>query len=358
MVSAYMQGGDPCEEAANLRLGTSNVEIAAMMAPRPMLVVSSTRDWTRHTPAQEFPWIQRIYGLYGAAGEVENAHINAEHNYNRQSREAVYRFFAKRMRMNLWPGELVDQPFERLPDADMLAFPDGSPPKGSPTFPQLFEAWKTAARLQTEQTDPGDLRQLMQDAFGADWPNQIASALNGRRLLVSRGKGDRVEGQWIPGSGEPVLLVHADGAAAALREPLADQVLRAGRPLLAIDPFRSSPEQLQNYRARRYYLSYNQTEDAYRAQDIETALAFLKQQHSGPVELACLGEAGVACLFAAAACPIELDLLVDLNGFSGLDEDFRNRFFVPGIQRIGGLQAALRLLRHVRLAIPATPYSR
>jgi dienelactone hydrolase len=358
MVSAYMQGGDPCEEAPNLRLGTSNVEIAAMMAPRPMLVVSSTRDWTRHTPAEEFPWIQRIYGLYGAAGEVENAHINAEHNYNRQSREAVYRFFAKQMRMNLSPGELVDQPFEPLPYADMLAFPDGSPPKGAPTFPQLFETWRAAARFQTEQADAGGIRQLMQEALGADWPNQIASALNGHRLLVSRGKGDRVEGQWIPGSGEPVLLVHADGAAAALREPLADQVQRAGRPLLAIDSFRSSPEQLQNYRARRYYLSYNQTEDAYRTQDIVTALAFLKQQQGGPVELACLGEAGVACLFAAAACPIDLDLLVDLNGFSGSDEDFRNRFFVPGIQRIGGLQAALRLLKHVRLAIPATPHSR
>jgi hypothetical protein len=49
---------------------------------------------------------------------------------------------------------------------------------------------------------------------------------------------------------------------------------------------------------------------------------------------------------------------VDLNGFSGSDEDFRNRFFVPGIQRIGGVQTALRLLKHVRLAIPATPHSR
>jgi hypothetical protein len=358
MVSAYMQGGDPCEEAPNLRLSTSNVEIASMIAPRPMLVISSTRDWTRHTPIEEFPWIQRIYGLYGAAGDVENVHVNAEHNYNRQSREAVYRFFAKRMRLSLSPDELIDQPFEALLDADMAAFPGGPPLKGVPGFPQLFETWKGAARLQTEQADPGELRQLMQDALATDWPNHVASTLDGRHLVVSHGKGDRVEGQWISGSGEPVLLIHADGAAAALREPLADQVLRAGRPLLAIDPFRSSPEQLQNYRTRRYYLSYNQTEDAYRTQDIVTALAFLKQQESGPVELACLGEAGVPCLFAAAASPVDLDLLVDLNGFSGSDEDFRNRFFVPGIQRAGGLQAALRLLNRVRVANPAKPHPR
>lgn len=358
MISAYMQGGDPCEEAPNLRLSTSNVEIAAMTAPRPMLVISSTRDWTRHTPMEEFPWIQRIYGLYGAGGDVENVHLNAEHNYNRQSREAVYRFFAKRMRLGLSPSELIDQPLQPLLDADMLAFSGGPLPKGMPGFPRLFESWKAAARLQTEHADAGELRQLMQDALGTEWPNHVASTLDGRHLVVSRGKGDRVEGQWIPGSGEPVLLINADGAAAALREPLADQVLRAGRPLMSISLFRSSPEQLQNYRTHRYYLSYNQTEDAYRTQDIVTALAFLKQQESGPLELACLGEAGVGCLFAAAASPIDLDLLVDLNGFSGSDKDFRNRFFVPGIQRVGGLQAALRLLNRVRIAIPAKPRPR
>ena len=36
-----MQGGSPCENATNLRLETYNVEIAAMMAPRPMLIVSA-----------------------------------------------------------------------------------------------------------------------------------------------------------------------------------------------------------------------------------------------------------------------------------------------------------------------------
>jgi len=38
-----------------------------------------------------------------------------------------------------------------------------------------------------------------------------------------------------------------------------------------------------------------------------------------------------------------VDLSIDLNGFSGSDEEFRDRFFVPGIQRAGGLSAALKL---------------
>ena len=93
MVSAYFQGDDVCEMASGLRVGTNNVEIAALMAPRPLLLVSSTRDWTRNTPQEEFPEILAIYRLYHREDQVTNRHINAPHNYNGQSREAVYAFF-------------------------------------------------------------------------------------------------------------------------------------------------------------------------------------------------------------------------------------------------------------------------
>ena len=46
-----------------------------------------------------------------------------------------------------------------------------------------------------------------------------------------------------------------------------------------------------------------------RAQDVLTALAFLKSHTRGRVELIGLGEAGVWCLFAAATAPVEIDLL-------------------------------------------------
>lgn len=65
MVSAIMQGGDLCENSPGLRFETSNVEIAAMFAPKPMLLVSATGDWTRNVPRQEYPAIRRIYELYG-----------------------------------------------------------------------------------------------------------------------------------------------------------------------------------------------------------------------------------------------------------------------------------------------------
>ena len=46
MVSDSFQGGCVCENAAGLRLGTDNVEIAALCAPRPMILVGASGDWT------------------------------------------------------------------------------------------------------------------------------------------------------------------------------------------------------------------------------------------------------------------------------------------------------------------------
>src|SRR5437870_2634766 len=95
MVSAIMQGGSPCENAPNLRIDTYNVEIAALAAPRPMIIVSSPWDQSRNTPREEYIVIRGIYHLYGKTHDLENVEVEAQHNYNRESREAVYRFFGK-----------------------------------------------------------------------------------------------------------------------------------------------------------------------------------------------------------------------------------------------------------------------
>ena len=97
MVSAFMQGGCRCENQGHLRLDINNVEIASCMAPRPLLMVSCTGDWTANTPEVEFPAVRAIYGLYGAQNKVSEVQIDAPHNYNQPSREAVYAFFKRHL---------------------------------------------------------------------------------------------------------------------------------------------------------------------------------------------------------------------------------------------------------------------
>ena len=96
-LASHFDGGCPCESGKPVQLaggGTCEPELAAVMAPKPMLIVSDGGDWTSSVPTLEFPYLQRIYGFYDAKDKVRNVHLPDErHDFRESKRQAVYDFF-------------------------------------------------------------------------------------------------------------------------------------------------------------------------------------------------------------------------------------------------------------------------
>ena len=101
MVSSHYTGNEPCEDGMNIRevpgqADTNNAEIATVIAPHPLMIVSDGDDWTRHFPEEDFPYIRHIYEFFGAAGNAQNVHFaKGKHDYGPSKRQVAYRFFSQ-----------------------------------------------------------------------------------------------------------------------------------------------------------------------------------------------------------------------------------------------------------------------
>lgn len=97
-VASHFDGGCPCESGMPVQLaggGTCEAELAAIIAPKPLLLVSDGGDWTSSNPELEYPFIQRVFGFYAATDKVRNVHLPAErHDFGPNKRQAVYAFFS------------------------------------------------------------------------------------------------------------------------------------------------------------------------------------------------------------------------------------------------------------------------
>ena len=311
MISLHMQGGCICENLPGLRLDLTNVEIAAAIAPRPLLMISATGDWTSETLEIEYPAMRRIYGLLDAEDHVRAVRMTAEHNFNKDSREAMYAWMAR------WLQHAPDAPSrpekDFTPDkvTDLLVFYGRPLPGGAATADVLTARWIAGAKAQLASTDPSILEAALRHALGYGGE---------------------------PSSGAPAAAPRRPSVLLATTQPDLESALRrAGVDVtrIAFTPF---DEAAAN--AVRHFETYNRTAASQRVADIVEAV-----RKSPSSVLVADGDAALAGVMAAAIVPVRRAIL-DVGGFDpSSDAAFLERLYIPGIRRAGDFQTAVKMAR-------------
>jgi hypothetical protein len=162
MVSANMQGGCTCENACGLRIGTGNIEIAALIAPRP-LSLTAADDWTKNIATDGFPELQKVYGLFDAKKNVElHAATHFPHNYNHVARVALYGFINRVFKLG-FSEPILERDFLVQTGSQLTVWDQEhpAPPAGLDFEADLLQAWFKDCKAQLAR-DPQLAKEALQ----------------------------------------------------------------------------------------------------------------------------------------------------------------------------------------------------
>ena len=395
MVSTSMQGGCTCENASLLRIGSGNVEFAALFAPKPQ-GMNTADDWTREMATKGFPDLERLYALLGAKDRVtlvRGEHF--PHNYNAVTRSAFQTFLNRQFRLGL-EEPVIERDFEPMPP-ERLSVWDAShpaPPAADPDFERklladLDHTIETTVREAAATQDGVDrlLRPAFETLIGRSFTSagvvawnlsdkeRVGDVVRMRGTLENTTYGEEVPVEWLyPSNWNEQVVVWLDssgrravieqGDTAPSRMPGEIRALLAGgTAVVAADLFHARELAVVGSETARqrtvknprefagYTFGYNDPAIARSAQDVLTILAFLRNTevpgHPRPshVAVAGFGEAAPIVLAARTVAGPSIDrVAVDTGGFrfESLD-DWRHPLFLPGAVRyldIPGLIAA------------------
>lgn len=386
MVSTSMQGGCTCENGCGLRVGTGNVELTALFAPKPQ-GMTAANDWTKEMMTKGFPELEKLYALLGAKDKVKCWNqVHFPHNYNYVTRALMYSWFNKHLKLGL-EEPIVEEDFEPLTPAEFTVW-DADHPK-----PASGEEVEVA--FLKAMSDASDRRLA---AMAVDERRQVvASALDvliGRRLpaagSIAREKVDKKDcgDYWqfkdlirVPSRGEelPVVSFHpkakawngkvviwADGAGKAGMfgaggAPRAEvkKLLDAGFAVLGGDllhqgefladgkPLTEQPKVKNPREFAGFTYGYSPTLFASRVHDVLTLIGFVSGDEHGPREITLIGVNGAGPVVAAARAQAGAAVTrayVDTRGFRfGKLTSYRDPDFLPGAVKYGDLPAILSL---------------
>lgn len=391
MVSTGMQGGCPCENGCNLRIGTGNVEIAGLFAPRPM-GLSTANDWTRNFPEDGFPQLQQIYALAGAAEQVAvTASPGLPHGYNQIARRAMYEWFDRHLGITAGQGgtgagEVAgsgalsggeERPFRFLTPQELTVWDQDYPAPAAgigvecavnlhwarsratqltdllrqpDRDPAVLDQWKQVARslicdlvLEGEEQrirllENREVKVATAEAAleleHATWGNR--ADVPGLQFVCSPVRKASAAGSASSGEALPVCMVTMQSVESLLAEPSLEvrQLLASGRPflILAGDGLCPPNRLVANGRegVAAYTYGYNRSSLAIAASTLRQVIA-ARFPAAVQVDYLLPDEASVVGLLASASSEIPTGKMLYRDGFRFSEVgDLRDRWFLPG----------------------------
>ncbi|MBI4658626.1 MAG: acetylxylan esterase [Verrucomicrobia bacterium] len=390
MVSTAMQGGCTCENASLLRVGTGNVEFAALFAPKP-LGMTSAEDWTREMATKGFPELKQHYAMHAATNNVmlKRGDGYFGHNYNYPSRAALSSWANKHFKLG-YKDPIVEEDYKRLTEAEMSVWNDQHPkPAGGPDFERkLLRWWMEDAQKQLQQARQSseEFRKIygggidvvigrsLAEVGSVEW-DMKDKADRGRYLEMTGLLRNTTHHEELPivflhpkeWNGRTVVWIdeHGKSGLFAARDvgsrpkPEIQELLDSGSTVVGVDLLYqgefladgqpvSRTRRVKNTReAAAYTFGYNHTLFAQRVHDVLTLVSFVKnnERKSERVDLVGLGGAGpwVAAAWAQSGRAVDR-LVVDTGGFRFAKvADIHDVNFLPGGVKYGDLPGMLAL---------------
>lgn len=383
MVSTAMQGGCVCENSPLLRVGTNNVEIAALFAPKPM-GMTGANDWTREIETKGLPELRSIYRLYGAEDRVEAHYDSFDHNYNQVSRERMYRWINRHFDLGL-PEPVAEKPFEPIPPKDLSVYDAEHPYPDDAKDAKAVRAYLTEAndrQMAALRKRPDEYRRIVRRALEVMVHDRMPEHRPGFRVSrreerdgITREEG-QLEGEGrhaVPAlrltpadwNGTVVLWAHPQGKRSLFGPggepaPEARTILDRKAAILAPEVFLSGEagRAADSWAVRKHLegpgkpyaaftFGYNRTLLAERASDVLTALAALKGM-KGVRDVRVIGRGKVglwALLGSALAGDAVSRAALDMDGFD-FDQvtESADERMLPGALKYGGVAGFAHLL--------------
>ena len=150
-----------------IRAGIDHADLLAVRAPRPTLIISTTRDFFSIQGAREtFHEVQRIYSAYEAKDALRMVEDNANHATTVKNREAMYGFFQRTFEIPGTPSEESIPPFS---DEELQVTPGGQVALLSESrsiFSLIQEdAEASMAKLEAARKRPGHFEEVREQAL-------------------------------------------------------------------------------------------------------------------------------------------------------------------------------------------------